>query len=369
MQFIDLKRQYQEYQADINREISEVLNSCSFILGKKGVELEEKLKNFVGTQHAIGVSSGTDALLFCLMAKNIQPGDEIITSPFTFIATAEVIRLSGAKPVFVDIDPVTYNMNPDAISQAITKNTKGIIAVSLYGLCADLKRINEIAKANDLFVIEDACQSFGAENDTGKSCGLTEMGCTSFFPSKPFGCYGDGGMIFANDDLLAKKLMMIRVHGQAERYKHEIIGTNGRMDSLQSAVLLAKWPYFEKEVASRIKAADYYIEKLQEIPDVILPETTHSYKHVYAQFSIQVNNRDKLQDFLQQKEIPTAVHYPIPLHLQPVFKDLNYSHGSFPVSESLCEKIISLPMHPFITREDQNEIVLQIKNFICKNQH
>ncbi len=250
MKFVDLKKQYDEYKNEIDSQIFDVINNSSFILGSKVEELENNLKTFVGVDYAIGVSSGTDALLMSLMALGVGSSDEVITSPFTFISTAEVIRLLNAKPVFVDIDPVTYNIDPELIEAKITKKTKAIIAVSLYGQCADLKSINEIGKQHNIPVIEDGCQSFGAESDLGKSCGISDIGCTSFFPSKPFGCYGDGGMIFTNNSQMAKTFKQIRIHGQDQRYHHAVLGINGRLDALQAAILLAKWPHFEDEPRS-----------------------------------------------------------------------------------------------------------------------
>lgn len=361
MQFIDLKTQYEKYKSDITREINEVLDSCSFILGPKVTKLEETLANYIGVKHGIAVSSGTDALMFCLMAINIKPNDEIITTPFTFIATGEVIKLLGAKPVFVDIDPLTYNIDVKKIESAITKKTKAIMPVSLYGQCADLKTINSIANKYSLYVIEDACQSFGAETEYGKSCGISHMACTSFFPSKPLGCYGDGGMIFTNDDDLSEKLKMIHVHGQVKRYYHEILGCNGRLDALQAAILLAKFPYFEEEVKLRKQVGDYYIKGLQKIEKVTVPYIDKGNTHVYAQFSIQVPEREKVIDYLSKNGIPTAVHYPVPLHLQPVFSGECGGKGDFPIAEKVSEKIMSLPMHPFLEQNDQDKIIDIIK--------
>ena len=257
MEFCDLKKQYQKYKTEIDKQIQEVLDSTQFIMSPKIRELEEKLASYTGAGYGIGVSSGTDALLFALMALEIKPGDEVITTPFTFIATAEVISLMGAIPVFADIDPVFYNINPSEIEKKITSKTKAIIGVSLYGQCADFQAINRIAEKHGIPVIEDACQSFGAETPYGKSCNISQISTTSFFPSKPLGCYGDGGMIFTKDKTLADKMSKIRVHGQAERYQHALLGTNGRLDAIQAAVLRAKWPHFEEEIKLRQKAGEY----------------------------------------------------------------------------------------------------------------
>lgn len=366
MQFVDLKKQYLNYKKDIDSEIASVLNDAAFIMGPKVKELEDKLKAYIGTKHAIAVSSGTDALLFCLMAMNIGAGDEVITTPFTFIASAEVISLVGAKPVFVDIDSVAYNIDISKIKGAITSKTKAIMGVSLYGQCADYKSINKIAKEAGIPVIEDACQSFGAKTEYGMSCGITEVGCTSFFPSKPLGCYGDGGMVFTNDDKLAEKINKIHVHGQAKRYYHEMLGTNGRLDALQAAILLAKFKYFDEELEKRIKVGNYYYEKLSGIEGIIAPKTLKGNRHVYAQFSIQVKERDKLATFLNEQKIPTAIHYPVPLHLQPVYSGMGLKTGSFPIAEKVASNIISLPMHPFMETSEQDFVIENIRKFLGK---
>ena len=361
MEFCDLKRQYQKYKTEIDQQIQEVLDSTQFIMSPKIRELEEKLASFTGAKYAIGVSSGTDALLFALMALGIKPGDEVITTPFTFIATAEVISLVGAVPVFADIDPVYYNINPLEIEKKITPRTKAIIGVSLYGQCADFKAINRTGEKHGIPVIEDACQSFGAETPYGKSCNISEISTTSFFPSKPLGSYGDGGMIFTNDEDLANKMSKIRVHGQAERYQHAMLGTNGRLDALQAAVLLAKWPHFDEEIRLRQKAGEYYTQGLSAVPGILTPKVLPGYTHVYAQFSIQVNDRNALAHALKAEGIPTAVHYPVPLHLQPVYKGLGFGEGSFPVSEAVAGKIISLPMHSLISKEEQDKVIAAVK--------
>jgi len=360
MDFIDLKSQYKQYKEEIDSEIADVLTSASFILGEKVTSLEDKLKLFVNSKHALGVSSGTDALILSMMALGISAGDEVITTPFTFIATAESIMLLGAKPVFVDIDPLTYNIDASLIEDAITSKTKAIMPVSLYGQCADFEKINEIASKYNLKVIEDGCQSFGARANEGRSCGLSDLGCTSFFPSKPFGCYGDGGMIFTNDDELYEIMKQIRVHGQNERYNHVRLGINGRLDSLQAAILLGKLPYFEGELKSREEKGEYYITHLSEAEGIVTPFVREGNRHVFAQFSIQVGNRDKLQEYLRGKDIPTAIHYPIPLHLQPVFKHLGFSEGDFKIAEAVSNKIISLPMHPFLEKDTQDHIIEEI---------
>ncbi len=358
--FIDLKAQYREYQHEIDREVSEVFSSAQFIGGEKLNSLEKNLSVYTGAKHAIGCSSGTDALLLSLMALDIGPGDEVITTPFTFIATAEVIAFLGAKPVFVDIDKESYNIDPTKIEDAITERTKAIIPVSLYGQCADMDAINDIANRHNLPVIEDACQSFGATYNSKKSCNLSTIGCTSFFPSKPLGAYGDGGAIFTNDDELAEKIRMLLNHGQNERYQHKLIGINGRLDAVQAAILGVKLKHFDKEVQLRDEIGSRYSDLLEDA-DVITPKIFESNTSVYAQYSIRVKDREAMVAKLSALDIPTAVHYPIPLHMQEAFKGLGYSEGDFPVSEEVSSQIMSLPMSPYLTEAEQDFIVQAIK--------
>jgi len=358
--FIDLKAQYLEYQSEIDSEVLEVMASTQFIGGAKLNQLESSLASYTGASHAIGCSSGTDALLLSLMACGIGRGDEVITTPFTFIATAEVIAFLGATAVFVDIEEDTYNIDASKIEDAITDKTKVIMPVSLYGQCADMDAINEIAQKHSLTVIEDACQSFGATYDGKKSCNLSTIGCTSFFPSKPLGAYGDGGAIFTNDDELATKIRMLLNHGQNERYKHKYIGINGRLDAIQAAVLNVKLKHFDKEVKLRDEIGSRYSDLLEDA-DVITPKIAEGNTSVYAQYSIRVKNREAMVEKLSTKEIPTAVHYPLPLHLQEAFKDLGYKEGDFPVSEMVSNEIMSLPMSPYLKDSEQDFIVQTIK--------
>ncbi len=355
MEFIDLKAQYSLISEKINQRIQTVLSHGRFIMGPEVGELEAKLSEYIGVRHSICVSSGTDALLIALMAVGVGPGDEVITTPFTFIATAETISLLGAKPVFVDIDPATYNIDPSLIGSAITEHTKAIVPVSLYGQCADLDRINAIAKERGIVVIEDGAQSFGAEYKGGKSCSLSTIGTASFFPAKPLGCYGDGGACFTDDDALAEKIRQIKDHGQSQRYKHTRIGINGRMDTIQAAILLEKLAIFPSEIDARAKIGARYIRLLDGVTPT--PYTAEWNTHVYAQFTVQVNGRDTVQKKLMDSGIPTAVHYPVPLNLQPAFDYLNKGEGSFPVSESVANKVISLPMSPYLTESDQDKVV------------
>jgi UDP-2-acetamido-2-deoxy-ribo-hexuluronate aminotransferase len=347
--FIDLKTQQQHILLQLEKNIHQVLHHGKYIMGPEIVELEQKLAEYVGVKHCITVSSGTDALLIAMMALGIGPDDEVITTPFSFIATAETIALLGAKPIFVDIDSRTYNIDSKQIEAAITPKTKAILPVSLYGQCADFDAINQY----NIPVIEDAAQSFGASYKGQKSCSLSTIGCTSFFPSKPLGCYGDGGACFTNDDELAKLMREIRIHGQEKRYHHARIGINGRMDTLQAAILLAKLEIFPQEVEARNRIGQAYTNALKD--RVITPYIESHNTSVYAQYTIQVDNRDQLQQKLKQQGIPTAVHYPIPLHKQPAFADLKASDCS--VAENLATRVISLPMHPYLTEMEQLQII------------
>lgn len=352
MEFIDLKAQYTRIEQEINRRIKTVLEHGKYILGPEVQELEERLAAYVGVRHCIGVSSGTDALLISLMALGIGPGDEVIVPSFSFIATAEVILLLGSTPVFVDIDPRTYNIDPNRIREAINKKTKAIIPVSLYGQCADFDEINKIAQKHQLSVIEDAAQSFGATYKGQKSCSLSLVGTTSFFPSKPLGCYGDGGAIFTNDDELAKAFKQIRAHGQDRRYHHNKIGVNGRLDTIQAAIVLTKMEIFDQELNARSAVANNYGELLND--EVVLPYIKSFNTSVFAQYTIRLNNRDAVINSLAKREIPTAVHYPIPLNDQPIFAHLN---SITPITKDLSKHVLSLPMHPYLEEEEQKRIV------------
>ncbi len=351
--FIDLKQQYISYKDEINKEISQVLESCQFIGGEKISKLEKELSEYVGSRYAIACSSGTDALLLSLMALDIKAEDEVITTPFTFIATAEVISLLGAKPVFVDIEESTYNIDYTKIEEKITAKTKAILPVSLYGQPCDMDEIERIAKKYNLKVIEDAAQSFGAIYKDKKSCNLGDIGCTSFFPSKPLGCYGDGGAIFTNDKSVADKIRMLINHGQDKRYKHKYIGINGRLDAIQAAVLLVKLKYFDNEIKSREKIASRYQKNLK---GVITPYIKEDRTSVFAQYSIRVKDREKFIEKLRQNSIPFAIHYPMPLHLQECFRYLGYKEGDFKVAEQISKEILSLPMSPFLCEDDQDMI-------------
>lgn len=364
MKFVDLQSQFAAYEPEIRREMEEVLQGAQFIMGPKGRALEERLAPFAGVAHAIGCSSGTDALLLALMAQGVGTGDEIVTAPFTFVATAEAVALLGAIPVFVDIDPVTYNIRTDRIEEAITKKTRGIIAVSLYGQCAEMEAILPIAGEYGLFAIEDGAQSFGAERNGRRSCAWPDIGTTSFFPSKPFGCYGDGGMVFTSDDVLADRVRGLRNHGQWDRYMHRAIGINGRLDELQAAVLLGKFPRFPDELVTRAYMGARYSDRLGDV--VSVPGVSPGNTHVFAQYTIRTPARDDLVAHLRDNGIPTAVHYPIPLHLQEAFRDLGYGAGDFPESEAAAREVVSLPMSAFLSEADQDEVIRTVRRFFAR---
>ncbi len=352
--FIDLQKQYQEYKSEIDRQMQEVLDSSSYINGSKVKELEEELAKFCGAKHAIACSSGTDALLLALMALGIKEGDEVITTPFTFIATAEMIAFIGAKPVFVDIDEKTYNIDVTKIEEAITPKTKAIMPVSLFGQISNMDEINTIAKKHNLKVIEDGAQSFGAEYKGKRSGNLSDIGTTSFFPAKPLGCYGDGGAVFTNSDELAYDMRVLLNHGQTKRYVHTKIGFNGRLDTIQAAVLLAKLKHYEDEIAKRQEIAKKYSENLK---GVTVPYIEPNNLSVWAQYCIRVDNRDKVLQKCKDNGVPTGVYYPIPLHLQEVFNYLGYKEGDFPISERVSKDIMALPMSAFLTQQEQEYII------------
>ena len=359
--FINLNAQYRAYKEEIDKAMENVLDSTQYIMGDDMNALQEELSAFCGAKYTRVVSSGTDALLLSLMALDIKEGDEVITTPFTFIATAEMIALLGGKPVFIDIDEHTYNINPANLESAITPRTKAIIPVSLYGLCADMESINAIADSHKIPVIEDGCQSFGAKYKGRFSCNLSTIGTTSFFPSKPLGCYGDGGAVFCNDENLDSKIGSLLNHGQTARYVHKYIGLNARLDSIQCAILRVKLKHFAKECEVRTQKAQHYANNLKNL---ILPTIAQDYESVYAQYSVRLNAniskegaRERVCEQLNQKGVPTAVHYPIPLHLQESLRHLGYKDGDFPVSETIAKEIFSLPFSAFLSQEEQDYII------------
>jgi UDP-2-acetamido-2-deoxy-ribo-hexuluronate aminotransferase len=346
MQFIDLKKQYHTLQTEIDTAIRQVLDHGQFIMGPEIAQLEAALASHVGVKHCISVSSGTASLEIAMRALKIGPGDEVITTPFTWISSAETISLVGARPVFVDIDLSTYNLDPDLLEASITERTKAIMPVSLFGQMADYERINAIAQKYEIPVIEDGAQSFGSTRNGRKSCGVTEIASTSFFPAKPLGCYGDGGALFTNNDSLAHDMKAIRTHGGVARHHHTLVGTNGRFDTLQAGVVLAKLPKFDWEVEQRNRLGGLYSQLLADC--CITPSILAGNSHVYAQYTIRVSDRDKLGASLKQMGIPTAVYYPKCLHEQPVYAPLGYKYGDFPASETAAREVISLPMHPYL---------------------
>jgi UDP-2-acetamido-2-deoxy-ribo-hexuluronate aminotransferase len=345
MEFIDLKAQYDALRTIVNARIQAVLDHGNYIMGPEVDELEQRLAAYTGARHCITVASGTEALLIALIAIGIKPGDEVITTPFSFIATAEVIVLSGARPVFADIEPDTCNIDARLIEERITSRTRAIMPVSLYGQPADMDEINGIAEKHGLTVIEDAAQSFGATYKGRKSCNLSAIGCTSFFPSKPLGCYGDGGAIFTSDDALAQAMREIRVHGQPRRYLHSRVGVGGRMDTLQCAIVLAKLERFDWELEQRLKIGAHYnallgsrIDRVRQRPD----RTS-----VFAQYTIRLENRDPVRIFLKELNIATAVHYPVPIPLQPAYARFCPS-DRFPIAMEMARRVVSLPMGPYL---------------------
>lgn len=359
MEFIDLKKQYATYQKSIDAAIRTVMDHGRFIMGPEVAQLEHELASYVGVKHAIAVASGTASLEIALRALGVGPGDEVITVPFTWISSAEVIGLVGATPVFVDIDAATFNIAVDQIEGAITTRTKAIMPVCLFGQMPDMVRINAIAEKHGLTVVEDAAQSFGATQNGKRSCAVSKIGSTSFFPAKPLGCMGDGGALFTDDDRCAEIIRAIRVHGGVKRHHHTLLGMNGRLDTIQAGVLLAKLPHFQSEVEARGRIGARYSELLAEVCDV--PEIAEGNTHVYAQYTIRVADRNALAIELKQQNIPTAVYYPKCLHEQPVFAHLGYDYGRFPESERASREAISLPMHPFLSDEDQDRVVAAIK--------
>ena len=377
MQFIDLATQQKRIRDKIESNILAVLDHGQYIMGPEINTLESRLAEYVGARHAIGCASGTDALLLALLACRIGPGDAVFTSPFTFIATAEVISLLGAVPVFVDIDPETFNIDPANLDRAvsalkskdsnlhplpITNNPlrlipKAVIGVDIFGLPADYERIGSIAEEHDLFVIEDAAQSFGAQLNGTKTCSFGNIACTSFFPAKPLGCYGDGGMCFTDDDELSIVMASLRVHGKGDhKYDNVRIGINGRLDSLQAGILLAKFDIFPEEIELRQQVADRYATLLGPFSPIKIPTVTPGATSAWAQYSVLATDepqRTEIQNNLKEAGIPTAIYYPQPLHLQSAFSSLGYQKDDFPISEDCARRIFSLPMHPYLTEEEQ----------------
>lgn len=357
MKFIDLKSRHKLIGDKINVRIQKVMDHGQFILGPEVRELEKKLAEYTGSKHCVTVSSGTDSLLIALMALGVGLGDEVITVPYTWISTAEVIALIGAKPVFVDIRPDTWNMDEAQVEAAITEKTKAIMPVSIYGQCSDMDVINSIAQKYNLPVIEDGAQSFGATYKDRKSCNLSTIGSTSFFPSKPLGCYGDAGALFTNNDEMAEKLRWIRVHGQERKHHHPILGINGRMDTIQAAILLEVLKVFPDEVKKRQDIGKNYISELSSVHGIQTPTINSSNTSVFAQFTILSKNPVVTQNILKEYEIPSVSYYSVPLHLQPVFKNLAHSDGDFPETEKVAKQCLSLPMSPYLKKDEFRTII------------
>lgn len=349
--FANLQYQHSLYKDEIEEAIFKVVHKCNFIMGEEITDLEKSLSEYTATKHAITCSSGTDALLLAMMAINIQPGDEIITTPFTFIATAETIVRLGAIPVFVDIDEATYNIDVCKIEAAVTNKTKAIIPVSLYGQPSDMDEIQTIAKNYNLKVIIDGAQSFGSTYKGKMDSSMGDIACTSFFPAKPLGCYGDGGAVFTSNDTLAEKIKALRLHGQTKRYHHKYIGIGGRLDTIQAAILNVKLKHYKYDLSLRQEVARSY-EKVLERKHLVLPIVKTDRTSAWAQYTIRLQNRDNIQSALKEAGIPTAVHYPIPLHLQECFTYLGYKEGDFPISEKIAIEIMSLPINPYLTGEE-----------------
>jgi dTDP-4-amino-4,6-dideoxygalactose transaminase len=379
MQFVDLKAQQDRIRGAIEERVRAVLDHCQFILGPEVARLERTLADYAGARHAIACASGTDALMMALMAYGLRPGDAVFTTPFTFVATSEVISLLGATPVFVDIEPDTFNIDPERLEEAAgaleardpsrhplprgfeNLRARGVIAVDLFGQCADYGRINAVARKRGLFVIEDAAQSFGAMYEGKMACSLADVAATSFFPAKPLGCYGDGGMVFTDDDASASLLESIRVHGKgSDRYDNVRIGINGRLDTLQAAILLAKFEIFPEELDLRNNVASRYTKLLEGLEEITCPVVRPGRRSAWAQYSLLCRRRDMVLGALKDAGIPSAVYYPKPLHVQGAYKYLGYSELDFPVSMRISTEIFSLPMHPYLSAEDQEAVVRPI---------
>ena len=371
IQMVDLRSQYNQIKPGIDKGIQDVIDSCAFINGPAVKSFQEGLERYLGIKHVIPCANGTDALQVSMMALGLQPGDEVITASFTFIATAEVIALLKLTPVLVDVDPGTFNIDPKAIERAITPKTKAIVPVHLFGQCAPMEEIMAIAQKHDLFVIEDNCQAIGSDyifTDGSRKKGGTigHIGCTSFFPSKNLGCYGDGGAIFTNDDELAKQLRIIVNHGMVVRYYHDVIGVNSRLDSIQAAILNVKLGHLDEYAAKRRAAADFYDKAFADNPRLMTPVRFAKSTHVFHQYTLVTRDIDRkgLIDHLADKEIPAMIYYPVPLHLQKAYLDPRYKPGDFPVTEALSASVFSLPMHTELDDEQLNHIVTSVLEFV-----
>jgi UDP-2-acetamido-2-deoxy-ribo-hexuluronate aminotransferase len=373
IQMVDLISQYEKIQPEIDKAVLDVIRSSAYINGPEVKAFQAELENYLKVKHVIPCANGTDALQIVMMALGLQPGDEVITADFTYVATAEVIALLKLKPVLVDVLPGTFSIDPKAIEAAITPKTKAIVAVHLFGQCADMDTINDIAKKHNLFVIEDTAQAIGADykkkdGSIQKAGTLGIAGCTSFFPSKNLGCYGDGGAIYTNDDALAKKIRMIANHGQSVLYYHDEVGVNSRLDSIQAAILRIKLRHLDEYAKARQKVAAYYDRAFKGHPNIITPEYVPFSNHVFHQYTLVLKNasRDKLREYLASKDIPAMIYYPVPLHLQKAYRDPRYKEGDFPVTEQLCANVISLPIHTELNEETLSYICENVLEFLNK---
>ncbi len=370
IQMVDLLSQFRKIEPEVMQAIKTVIENSAFIKGPEVKEFAEKLENYLGIDHAIPCGNGTDALQVALMALDLKPGDEIITTPFTFIATIEVIKLLGLKPILVDIEENSFNLDVNQIKSAITEKTKAILPVHLFGQCANMSAITEIAHEKGLFVVEDTAQALGAdyffEKNTSKKAGtIGDIGCTSFFPSKNLGAFGDGGAIFTNDEKLAEKISAMVNHGMKVKYHYDYVGVNSRLDTLQAAILNIKIKYLDEYHLARQKAAEYYDNSLRDIDNIIIPPRLNYSNHIFHQYTLRVkhNKRDDLKNYLNEHDIPAMIYYPLGLHLQEAYKDLGYKEGDFPVTEKASNEVLSLPMHTELTRDQLNYICSTVENF------
>jgi dTDP-4-amino-4,6-dideoxygalactose transaminase len=371
IQMVDLKTQYEKIKTEVDSAIQQVIENTTFINGPEVKSFQADLEKYLGVKHVIPCANGTDALQIAMMALDLKPGDEVITANFTYVATAEVIALLGLTPVLVDVYPDTFDINIEAIEKAITPKTKAIVPVHLFGQCANMEAIMQLASKHKLYVIEDTAQAIGADftfsnGETKKAGTIGTVGCTSFFPSKNLGCYGDGGAIYTNDDVLAAKLRMIANHGQSVQYVHDSIGVNSRLDSIQAAILRVKLKHLDEYAAARNKAADYYDKAFANHPKLKTPVRVKNSNHVFHQYTLQLKNVDRsaLREFLSANGVPAMIYYPIPLHMQKAYTDARYKAGDFPVTEALCASVISLPMHTELTEDTLSYITSKVLAFI-----
>ncbi len=369
VQMVDLKRQYLRIKDEIDAAVLGVVASSNYIQGPEVRKFEENLTHFTGSNHVVSCANGTDALMAALMACGVERGDEVITVPFTFISTVETVALLGAVPVFADVTPDTFTINPDHIEPLITDKTKAIVPVHLFGQCADMERIMAIAKKHNLKVVEDACQALGAEyvfsDGTRRQAGtIGDVGCVSFFPTKNLGCFGDGGALMTQDDNMAEKLRLLCRHGSSKKYIHKTIGFNSRLDSVQAAVLNVKLKYLHEYISNRKSAADFYYQSLADSTILTLPAISPNSTHTFHQFTVKIKDglRDNFAEYLRTNDIPSMIYYPVPAHLQPAYSYLNHSVGDFPVSEQLCNEVLSLPMHTELTIQQLQYISKTIVN-------